>query len=415
MRLTYKLTFKPNKTTSSILSSLTYASARLFNVGNYERHEYEKLGFEKMPNWYDQKKRLKDNYWFKSLPSQTSQDILQRVDEGWKSYFKLLKTKGIEKPNAPFYKKHDSHYNIKYLNNSFKVMDDNRIRFMISKKEREFLKEKKSIEVKYFYLKLDKKLNNIKTIEFKYVSDKEYEVYIVYEDNISNKETIKNNNYISIDLGICNLATIYDNKGKAFIISGNSYLNTLYYYNKRIAHYQSIIDLQRKDKKGSSKRIKRLYTKKNRKIEYILHAATRKIVDYCVNNDVSTVIIGNIKGIRENTNLGKENNQKLHSLPFEKLYSKLKYKLQREGINLIYQLEYYTSSCPIHSLVVSKEYASKGRIKRGLFKEDNNVYNADCVGAFNIMRLYKQNNGIEIPLSINGLSNPNKISICVTS
>ena len=47
MRLTYKLTFKPNKTTSSILFSLTYASARLFNVGNYERHEYEKLGFEK--------------------------------------------------------------------------------------------------------------------------------------------------------------------------------------------------------------------------------------------------------------------------------------------------------------------------------------------------------------------------------
>ena len=37
MRLTYKLTFKPNKTTSSILFSLTYASARLFNVGNYER------------------------------------------------------------------------------------------------------------------------------------------------------------------------------------------------------------------------------------------------------------------------------------------------------------------------------------------------------------------------------------------
>ena len=135
MLLVHKFLLKPNKDTSIILSSLTYASARLFNVGNYERHEYEKLGFDKMPDWYDQKKRLKDNTWFKSLPSQTAQDVLQRVDEGWKSYFKLLKTKGINNPKPPFYKPKGGHYNIKYLNNSFKVID-NTVRFMISKKEK---------------------------------------------------------------------------------------------------------------------------------------------------------------------------------------------------------------------------------------------------------------------------------------
>ena len=32
------------------------------------------LGFDNMPNWYDQKKNLKEDMWYKSLPSQTSQE-----------------------------------------------------------------------------------------------------------------------------------------------------------------------------------------------------------------------------------------------------------------------------------------------------------------------------------------------------
>ena len=115
---------------------------------------WQSLGFDKMPDWYDQKKRLKDNIWFKSLPSQTAQDILKRVEEGWKSYLKLLKTKGIENPNPPFYKPKGGHYNIKYLNNSFKVLD-NTIRLMISKNEKEYLKEKYNIDDKFIYIKLN--------------------------------------------------------------------------------------------------------------------------------------------------------------------------------------------------------------------------------------------------------------------
>lgn len=120
MRLVYKFEFCPNKTTSLILGLSTYAASRLYNVGNYERHNYKKMGFEKMPDWYYQKKNLKKDMWYKSLPSQTSQDILQRLAEGWKSYFQLKQSGGIEQPNPPKYKSKGSHFNIKYLNNSFK-------------------------------------------------------------------------------------------------------------------------------------------------------------------------------------------------------------------------------------------------------------------------------------------------------
>ena len=112
MRLVYKFEIHPNKTTSLVLGLSTYAAARLYNVGNYERHNFNELGFDKMPDWYSQKKNLKTDMWYKSLPSQTSQDILQRLDEGWKSYFKLKQTGGIEEPNPPRYKPKDSHFNI---------------------------------------------------------------------------------------------------------------------------------------------------------------------------------------------------------------------------------------------------------------------------------------------------------------
>ena len=89
MLLTYQFEVKVNETMSIILGHLSYAAGKLFNVGNYERKEYKSLGFDVMPDWYDQKKRLKDNIWYKSLPSQTSQDVLARLNEAWKSYFAL--------------------------------------------------------------------------------------------------------------------------------------------------------------------------------------------------------------------------------------------------------------------------------------------------------------------------------------
>ncbi len=414
MRLVYKFEFKPNSTTSLVLGLSTYASARLYNVGNYERNNWKELGFDNMPNWYDQKKNLKEDMWYKSLPSQTSQDILQRLDEGWRSYYKLKETGGIKEPKSPMYKAKGDHYNIKYLNNSFKILNGNTIRFMISKKMKEYIKETFNIGVNFFYIKLEKDIKNIKQIEFKYLTNDRYQVYIVYEkENI--EKVIDNGRYLSIDMGICNLATIYDNKGYSFIISGSTYLNTLYYYNKSIAKYRSILTKQYGEKVKDSKRITKLFEKKRKRIDYILHKSSKMIVDYCINNNISKVIIGDWKDIRKELNFGKVNNQKIHSLPFERFNHLLEYKLYNQGIELILQKEYYSSMCAITSPKVSSEYAGIGRVKRGLYKIDRLIYNADSGGAYNIMRLYAENKNTPIKMVCKGLSNPDKISICVTS
>ena len=145
-----------------------------------------------------------------------------------------------------------------------------------------------------------------------------------------------------------------------------------------------------------------------RVITYILHKSTKMIIDYCINNDITRVIIGDITNIRKDNDLGHENNQKLHSLPFFEFYKKIEYKLKLQGISLIYQNEAYTSSCPIDSEDIKKEYQDKHRIERGLYKHNNIIYNADCVGAYNIMRKYAINNNIKITMINKGLSNPNK-------
>ena len=433
MLLTYQFELNiKNHNLGIILGHLSYASSKLFNVGNYERKEYQSLGFDKMPDWYSQKKRLKDNIWYKSLPSQTSQDVLARLNESWNSYSVLHKKweqkyKNIplderkDEPNSPYYKKDGTHSNFKYLNNSFKVINDN-IRFMIPKSLKIHLKDKYQINDAFFYIKLKKTFTNIKQIEFSYINKNKYKVYIIYElDNLPLKED--NKHYLSIDIGESNLLTTYDNNGYSFIVSGKSILNTNYYFSKKIAYYQSIYDkCYPNHKKGEvTKRIKHLYELKRKRINLILHRASRYIVNYCLSHNISKAIVGDLSGLltsKKEFNNNKEKhryNQNIRSICFSRLSDQLSYKLKLEGIELIKQNENYSSGVSPNANDVSKKYYNKRQRKhRGLFKDNKDIYNADSVGAYNIMRLYKQNNSLNIDMPIKGLSNPNREHIPVT-
>ncbi|MCR4911435.1 MAG: transposase [Bacilli bacterium] len=432
MLLTYQFETNIDEKASIILGHLCYAAGKLFNVGNYERKNYKELGFDKMPDWYDQKKRLKDSFWYKSLPSQTSQDVLARLNESWKSYMTLhykwnkKKEKNLLKendgePQSPYYKKDGYHMNIKYLNGQFKVID-NMIRLSIPKKLKEHLLEKYQIDVSYYYIKMKRQFDVIKQIEFSYVNKNRYKVYVIYEKP-SEDQKKDNKHYISIDIGTKNLLTVYDNKGSSFIVSGQSLLNTNYYFSKKIAYYQSKFDIcYPNHKKGeTTKRIKKLYQTKNKRINLILHRSTKMIVDYSLNNNISKVIIGDLSGLLNVKPLFTNNdekhryNQNVRAICFNKIYSLLTYKLQLKGIELIKVNEAYTSSCLPNSKNVSEECANKKyRVKRGLIKCHGYIFNADAVGAYNIMRVYKQTSGKKFEMPLKGLSNPTREYIPVT-
>ena len=417
MRLARYFTLKPNENEQIILGCLTYASARLYNLGNYQRLNWSQDSNQEYPDWYKQKKELKEHFWYKNLASQTAQETLKILSDNWDSFYESIKdyNKNPEKyngkPHPPYYKPKNSKFNIRYLNNGFKIID-NKLRLSIPKKLKKYLKDKYSIGQKYLWIEIpeflssNRILENVKRIEFKPLNNENYKVILTVK--VATKEIKKdNNNYLSIDPGINNLMSCYCNKTKeSFIIDGGQYLAINRYFAKKIKHYQSILNGQGNK---NSKRINNLYSKRKKQLFHLIHSATKKIVNYAVDNDISKVIIGDIKRIRKKANLGKKNNQKLHKWPFNIIFQQLEYKLNKEGIVLIKKKENYTSRCSPYSKKVTKKYSQPAnRIKRGLYvdKQRDVAFNSDLVGAYNIMRKYLQQRqkGDNIKLKPEGLN-----------
>ena len=91
--------YVPTEEESLIFGLMGYAAYKLWNVANYERRNWKELGLEEYPDWYDQKKRLKTNFFYKNLPSQSAQRTLKKLDESWESYYALKASGGVETPN----------------------------------------------------------------------------------------------------------------------------------------------------------------------------------------------------------------------------------------------------------------------------------------------------------------------------
>ncbi len=105
----------------------------------------------------------------------------------------------------------------------------------------------------------------------------------------------------------------------------------------------------------------------------------------------------------------------MRAICFARIYEYLSYKLKKEGIELIMIDEACSSGCSPKSLRVSSDYYDKSQRKhRGLFKDGKDIYNADAVGAFNILRLYRQKICYYFPIPLKGLSNPRREYIPVT-
>ena len=409
--------YKTNPSISFAIDLMCLHASKLWNIANYERIEFKKNGFEKEPDWFDQKKRLKDNEHYKMLMAQSSQDLLKDLDCSWKSYHELI-NKG-HKANSPRYKGHGQHTVIKYAHHSFKTINNRLIRLSLPFTVKKIVADKFNFKIDYYYLKLKKPIVGIKSICFKHISPGVFKVSISYEMD-EPKFKSDNGRHIGIDLGVKNLFAVYDNNGSSFIINGSSFKNTIYYFSKKIAYYQRILKASSKDKTSksaySSKRIKKLYKTKQGRINYLIHASTRRIVDYCKTNNISIVVVGDMKGIKKSCSFGHVTKQQFYALAFARIVNVLQYKLQSIGVRLVKVDEAYSSQCPPYSERVSPEYGSKyRRKKRGLYKFEKKIYNSDSLGAFNILRIYYQNTHESIRfMDYKSISNPRNECIPVT-
>jgi putative transposase len=126
-----------------------------------------------------------------------------------------------------------------------------------------------------------------------------------------------------------------------------------------------------------------------RKIDYYMHCASKKVVQYCLDNNVGTIVIGKNSNWKNEVNIGHKNNQTFVSIPYRKFMLKLKYKAQNAGISVLETEERYTSGTSFidNELPIKENYNKKRRVKRGLFASNDGIkINADLNGAYQIIK-----------------------------
>ena len=124
--------------------------------------------------------------------------------------------------------------------------------------------------------------------------------------------------------------------------------------------------------------------------------AARKIVDYCIANDIGTLVAGYNVTFQRDSYIGKQNNQNFVNIPYGLLRDKLSYLCELNGITYVEQEESYTSKAsfwdrdelPVSKDDINQEHKFSGqRIHRGQYRTaDGRLLNADVNGALNILR-----------------------------
>jgi putative transposase len=368
------------------LNILCFKCKNLYNRILYDiRQDYFKDNVK--PNKYELYTKYQKLEEYKVLPRRISRGVIRMLVSNWDAYFVALnswyRNKNLFKgqPRIP-----------KYLDKKGKftaIFTDTAV--LIKNLKKKGLIGLSSLKIQIEYQHKNCNIVEVQVIPYK---NKKYKINIVYKYD---EQQIKENNsrYCSIDLGVNNLMTLTSNTGlNPIIVNGRPLKSINQYYNKQLAFYKSELDIKQKfvDKKlkfYKSKKIDKLTYKRENKINDYLHKSTKFLINYCLTNNLNTIIIGYNKLWKQDVSLSKKINQNFVSIPFYKLISMIEYKAKMYGLSVILNEESYTSKCSFLDLEdIKKQEIYKGkRIKRGLFKSNNGRFvNADVNASFNILK-----------------------------
>lgn len=393
MYLTVKQQLKHlSKTDYRNLRRLCRTAKNLMNEAIYVNRQYyfresKYLGYEKT---YAELK-TSDNY--KILNSNMAQQSMKVVDGMFQAFIALLKLvkekRYGSKVKLPKYLPKDGFAPL--VIQQFKIQ--NQIFTLPYSRRYGAAHEKVSIKVPPILE--GRKVKFIKIVPIQ--NAKYFEIQYTYEVAEEQREVDKQK-ALAIDFGIDNLMTCVTTSGESFIIDGRRLKSINQWYNKQNAKLASIKDKQ-KYGKSPTNRQRTIARKRNRRVNDYISKACRIVINYCLRNEIGTLVCGHNVTFQRNTNLGKVNNQTFVNIPFGKIREKLQYMCRLYGLEYVEQEESYTSKAsfldgdeiPVYNADNPQKYEFSGkRIKRGLYRSAKGIeINADVNGAANILRKSK--------------------------
>ena len=363
-----------------LIKDLCHLSKNLYNAALYDVRQYY-FETKSYRTWKSQKLVFTKNHNpdYYALQSNLAGEVLMQVGRQFIGFFN---DKSNKKKRIPKYKNKNGYNIITFP----KLTISKYIKFDRYKQLYTYTLCKKS-----YNLKIQSSKPNIKMVKFVYDEAKDlikcFKIYEVEQPELKSD----NSRYFSIDPGLNNIVSIYNNIGiRPFLYNGRPIKSINQYYNKTNAKLRSELPTNVK----SSKRLKQLSFKRNNKIDYEMHKISTHIINEAVKNDISKIFIGNNIGWKSTIKMGKRNNQNFVNIPHTKLFNQLLYKGLLNGIEVIFTEESYTSKAsffdkdelPIYDESTKHKFSGR-RIKRGLYKDSKgNIWNADLNGAANIMR-----------------------------
>ena len=378
-----KADYKSIKELCHVAKNLT--NEAIYNVRQYYFTEGKFLKYEKNYTL------LKNSPNYKALNSNMAQQILKEVDGSFKSFFGLLKLAkqgkyAFKDCKLPRYLPKDGYTTLVI---GFVRLNGNKLILPFSNS---FKKTHKTVEITIPPVLLDKKIKEIRILPKSNV--RFFEIQYIYEAECIQRN-LNTQNALALDLGINNLVTAVSNTGASFIIDGRRLKSINQWFNKENARLQSIKDKQHFGK-NTTNRQKTISRHRNNKVNDYMNKVARRVIDYCIMNDIGTLVAGYNVTFQKNSHIGKKNNQNFVNIPYGRLRDKLSYLCELNDIDYIEQEESYTSKAsfwdrdelPVYNNDNPQEYEFSGdRVPRGLYRTANGkTLNADINGALNILR-----------------------------
>jgi putative transposase len=375
------------------LKLLCNLSSKLWNEVNYARR---RMFFGK--NGVDLKMTYREFYekYKLLIGSATAQQVLNKNNEAWRSFFKSLKIKKegrltpfITRVNPPGYKKNRKRVLWTVLRkDQYRIEGDKIVLKGLGAIGRIALSYKGSIHLR----------GEQGRLEIHYDQDrKKWYACISFETVekavrgmwTSIPRQPRGKLVAGMDIGINNLMAIYVENGLTKLVNGRTLKSISHYWRMKIARYQSTLN---KHGLKTSRRLRRMYARWRRQVKAYIDARVRETIEWLYASGVSQVKVGHPKNIAQE-NGGFDN---VHVWTYGYLLRRIGKVAEEYGITVIRVDEAYTSSkCPVHGEGCGK------RIKRGLFKctKINKVFNADLAGAYNILiapsPVWDRGNGLE--------------------